>query len=120
MAKLGGMSMRMGPMIPPVGGLPPPAKKKAKKPKVEEEGEPLNALEAKDLTEQGEFIIQRLSSQETDSRSLKIQLSKVKAPEMSLLITRLVATEVFLAVDSLYPVSQLSDPFNRNRKNLKT
>ncbi|GAA5980080.1 hypothetical protein JCM5350_001755 [Sporobolomyces pararoseus] len=52
MAKLGGMSMRMGPMIPPVGGLPPPAKKKAKKPKVEEEGEPLNALEAKDLTEQ--------------------------------------------------------------------
>ncbi|GAA5956018.1 hypothetical protein JCM3765_000071 [Sporobolomyces pararoseus] len=52
MAKLGGMSMRMGPMIPPVGGLPPPTKKKTKKPKVEEEGEAPNALEAKDLTEQ--------------------------------------------------------------------
>ncbi|GAA6015484.1 hypothetical protein JCM11491_004367 [Sporobolomyces phaffii] len=55
MAKLGGMSMRMGPMIPPMGGIPPP-KKKTKKPKAEVEEEPARELEARDLNEQGEHF----------------------------------------------------------------
>ncbi|GAA5879148.1 hypothetical protein JCM16303_001316 [Sporobolomyces ruberrimus] len=52
MAKLGGMSMRMGPMIPPMGGVAPTKKKSVRKPKPEEEEQASGLVEAKDLNEQ--------------------------------------------------------------------